>query len=90
MTFRITHSLLRVNYIYLSGLNVEMDFVETPSQMLENWVWQKESLKLMSKHYKNGSEIDEKLIDDLISSKNAMAGFNNLRFILTYMLDNLF
>ena len=89
MTFRITHSLLRVNYIYLSGLNVEMDFVETPSQMLENWVWQKESLKLMSKHYKNGSEIDEKLIDDLISSKNAMAGHHNLRFLLTYMLYNV-
>ena len=56
-----------------------MDFVETPSQLLENWCWNKEALRLMSAHYKDGSGIDEKLLDDLIRSKNSASGSFNMR-----------
>jgi Zn-dependent oligopeptidase len=66
--------------IFLRGTNVERDFVEAPSQMLENWVWNKDSLKLLSAHYKDGSSIDENLLNDLIKTKNTSSGCFNMRF----------
>jgi len=69
---------------------VERDFVEAPSQMLENWCWKKESLKMMSSHYKDGSPIDEKLLDDLIKSKNSSDGCFNMRQILFAKMDQHF
>jgi hypothetical protein len=53
--------------------------------MLENWCWNKESLTLMSAHYKDGSAIDDKLMDDLIKSKNASSGIHNIRYLI--MID---
>ena len=47
----------RTNLSYFYGTNVEGDFVEAPSQMLENWVWQEESLRLMSSHFKTKEPI---------------------------------
>ena len=61
------------------GTSVERDFVEAPSQMLENWCWNKESLKLLSAHYKDNSSIDENLLNDLIKTKNAASGCFNMR-----------
>ena len=69
----------KVYFSKFSGTSVETDFVEAPSQMLENWVWNKESLKLLSAHYKDSSPIDEKVIDDLIKSKNSSSGCFNIR-----------
>ncbi len=69
----------KANYHKFGGTSVERDFVEAPSQMLENWCWNKESLKLLSAHYKDGSAIDDKLLDDLISTKNASNGCFNMR-----------
>jgi len=69
------------------GTHVERDFVEAPSQMLENWVWQEESLRLMSGHYKDGSELPKEMLDKLIQSKKANAGIFNLRQILLASYD---
>jgi len=69
------------------GTHVERDFVEAPSQMLENWCWQEESLGLMSGHYKDGSALPAEMLQKLIQSKNANAGIFNLRQILLASYD---
>ena len=58
------------NYFFFSyfgdlGTKVERDFVEAPSQMLENWCWEEEPLKKMSGHYLDNSEIPKDILGNL-------------------------
>ncbi len=58
----------------LSGTNVKRDFVELPSQMLEEWIDNKDILKMLSCHYKTGETLDDQTIDTIIALKNDGSG----------------
>jgi len=71
----------RANISSFFGFAQERDFGEAPSQMLENWVWDKDALKMISGHYKDGSPIPKNLLDSLIASRLANVGYESLRLM---------
>lgn len=74
------HSLLsHCHYTSLSGTNVLWDFVELPSQLMENWTYEKESLDLFAEHYQNHDKIPADLVKKLNDAKNFQAGYASLR-----------
>ncbi|XP_035228689.1 thimet oligopeptidase-like isoform X2 [Stegodyphus dumicola] len=81
------HICSQTDFAHFSGTNVERDFVEAPSQMLENWCWEREPLKRMSQHFLNKSELPEDSIDALLKSRLANTGYHNLRQIVLAMFD---
>ncbi|XP_060070329.1 thimet oligopeptidase-like [Ylistrum balloti] len=77
----------KADFAMFSGTHVERDFVEAPSQMLENWCWEKEPLSRMSSHYKDNSALPEELLGKLLQSRIANTGVFNLRRILFGTFD---
>ncbi|KAJ1953644.1 metalloendopeptidase [Linderina pennispora] len=70
---------LRSKYALFSLMSVESDFIEAPSQMLENWVWQPEGLKRFSRHYETGEPLPGSLCDAIIAAKNVGVPIDGLR-----------
>lgn len=70
-----------------TGQMVEWDFIEAPSQMLENWCWNEIPLRKMSAHYKDQSAIPDDLLNKLIKSRIANAGGFNLGQIIYATFD---
>ena len=84
----LVHGVLsKTNLISFSGTSVARDFVEAPSQMLENWVWDKETLKLFAFHYETGEIIPDGLIDKMILAKNLNSGIDALYQIFLGIYD---
>ena len=70
-----------------AGSSVAMDFVEAPSQMLENWVWNKTSLSLFATHYKTNEIIPDSLLNRMMKARNIQSGNNLLQQIFYGILD---
>ncbi len=84
------HSLLsKCTYRTLSGTNVYWDFVELPSQIMENWVAEKEGLDLFAKHYLTGEKIPSELVEKLLRAQKFQAGYACLRQVSFAMMDML-
>ncbi len=88
----VTHSLFtKAKYGRFSGFNVSWDYVEVPSGMLENWVWNPQVLKLISGHYKDASKkLPDELIVKLRADKTSSTGLLYLRHICFSLLDMKF
>ncbi|PHQ81425.1 MAG: oligopeptidase A [Coxiella sp. (in: Bacteria)] len=78
------HLLTKIDYADVSGINgVPWDAVEVASQFLENWAWQRESVAMISKHYKTGEALPDALFDKMIRARNfqsAMVMMRQLEF----------
>ena len=72
---------------HFAGTSVERDFVEAPSQMLENWCWQRDALARISRHHETGAPIPEDLMSSLLAARNANAGILNMRQIVLATFD---
>ena len=74
-------------YQSTSGTNVFWDFVELPSQIMENWVGEPEALKLFAKHFETGEVIPDSLIEKIKKSSNFGSGYLSLRQLSLGYLD---
>lgn len=82
------HALLsKCSYSSLSGTSVYHDFVELPSQIMENWLDEKEFLDTFAAHYETGEKIPEVLVDKIVASARYHAGYACVRQLSFGYLD---
>jgi peptidyl-dipeptidase Dcp len=82
------HGMLAdTTYPNLSGTSVYWDFVELPSQIMENWCYEEEALSLFAKHYETGEKIPMDLVRKIKDSSNFLEGMSTLRQLSFGMLD---
>ena len=79
--------LANTTYPSLSGTSVFWDFVELPSQVLENWCYEKEALELFAKHYETGETIPMELVQKIKESATFQEGMQTLRQLSFGLLD---
>ena len=74
-------------YPSLTGTSVSRDFVELPSQIMENWAFEPEYLNSFAKHYQPGEPIPAELIEKIVAAKNYLAGYAQVRQLHYGWLD---
>ncbi len=79
--------LANTTYNSLSGTSVSWDFVELPSQVLENWCYEKEALELFAKHYETGENIPMEYVEKIKESASFHEGMQTLRQLSFGLLD---
>lgn len=70
-----------------AGTSVARDFVEAPSQIFENWVWNYDVLKMFAKHYKTGEVLPKELFDKMYAAKNVGSGLATCQQVFYGMID---
>lgn len=80
--------LAQGTYPTLTGTNVVRDFVELPSQIMENWATESQFLKSFATHYETGIAIPQELIDKIIAARNYLSGYGNVRQ-LTFGINDM-
>ena len=74
-------------YPSLTGTSVSRDFVELPSQIMENWAFEPDYLNSFAKHYQTGEAIPAELIEKIVAAKNYLAGYAQVRQLHFALLD---
>ena len=79
--------LTKGKYESMTGTSVDHDFVELPSQIMENWCYEPEYLNTFAKHYQTGETIPSELIDKIVESKNYLSAYYHIRQLQFGILD---
>ncbi len=82
------HMLTAETHLRCSGISgVAWDAVELPSQLMENWCWDRQAIRLISGHYQTGQALPEALLEKLLKAKNFQAGMKTVRQLEFALFD---